>query len=105
MESLVAQMNEEARGPRTDLVLFEDAVDHVARVTRTLSTERGSALLVGVGGSGKQSLARLAAGIAGARVFQIAAAKGYGVAAFLEDIKVRSWHLLACLAARRYALI
>jgi hypothetical protein len=65
-----------------------DAVDHVARICRILSTERGSAMLVGVGGSGKQSLAKLAAYIAGSKVFQIAVSKGYGVASFLEDIKV-----------------
>lgn len=49
--------------------------------------ERGHALLVGVGGSGKQSLAKLAAAISGARTFQISSAKLYGVANFLEDIR------------------
>ena len=42
---------------------------------------------MGVGGSGKQSLARLAAFAAGCAVFEIQLARGYGRTAFLEDLK------------------
>jgi dynein heavy chain len=43
-------------------------------------------MLVGVGGSGKQSLARLAAHICGYEVFQIAVSSTYGVADFKEAL-------------------
>uniref|UniRef100_A0A4X2M0M8 AAA+ ATPase domain-containing protein n=1 Tax=Vombatus ursinus TaxID=29139 RepID=A0A4X2M0M8_VOMUR len=66
------------------LVFFEDAMQHVCRISRILHTSQGYALLIGVGGSGKQSLSRLAAYINSFEVFQITLRKDYG----LQDLKV-----------------
>lgn len=69
-----------------DLVLFQQAMEHICRITRIISLPRGNAMLVGVGGSGKQSLARLASFICGYEVFQIAVSSSYGVADFKENL-------------------
>lgn len=71
----------------TKLVLFEDALDHVTRIHRIIRMNRGHALLVGVGGSGKQSLTKLAAFAAGYFTFEITLSRGYGEAEFREDLK------------------
>ncbi|XP_077994098.1 dynein axonemal heavy chain 6-like [Glandiceps talaboti] len=69
------------------LVFFLDAIEHVARIARMIRQERGNALLVGVGGTGKQSLTRLASHICNYKCFQIELSRGYDYAAFHEDLK------------------
>lgn len=59
------KLSDSSKGGFAELVLFEDALLHLTRLCRVLSLDGASALLVGVGGSGKHSLARLAAFIAG----------------------------------------
>uniref|UniRef100_A0A668A8S8 Dynein, axonemal, heavy polypeptide 9 like n=1 Tax=Myripristis murdjan TaxID=586833 RepID=A0A668A8S8_9TELE len=69
-----------------NLVLFEEAIQHVCRISRILEAPHGNALLVGVGGSGKQSLCRLAAFLSSLEVFQITLRKGYGINDLKSDI-------------------
>jgi len=64
---------------KLNLVLFTDALLHLMRTSRLMAMARGSGLLLGVGGSGKQSLARLAAYINGATTFQITVTKVCGM--------------------------
>lgn len=71
-----------------NLVLFDDALDHVTRIHRAIRLDQGNALLVGVGGSGKQSLTRLAAFAAGCEVFEIKLSRGYSETSFRDDLKI-----------------
>lgn len=70
-----------------ELVIFDDALFHLLRTTRTVNSPAGNSLLVGVGGSGKQSLTKLSAHICKHRFFQIALTKTYGEKSLMEDIK------------------
>ncbi|KAA8595375.1 hypothetical protein FQN60_012510 [Etheostoma spectabile] len=71
----------------TKLVFFQDAVEHVSRISRMIRQERGNALLVGVGGTGKQSLTRLASHMCGYRCFEIELTRGYNYDSFHEDLR------------------
>jgi dynein heavy chain len=70
-----------------NLVLFDDAVLHVARIVRIVKQTGGHALLVGVGGSGKQSLSKLAAHVCGYALMSISVNPTYTMNDFRADVQ------------------
>uniref|UniRef100_A0A7S1PHU2 AAA+ ATPase domain-containing protein n=1 Tax=Percolomonas cosmopolitus TaxID=63605 RepID=A0A7S1PHU2_9EUKA len=85
--SYMKRYNDNTKVRQLDLVLFNAAIKHLVRISRIISMPRGNALLVGVGGSGKQSLTRLASFIAGYVTRQIALTKTYNEKDFFEDLR------------------
>ncbi|XP_047348543.1 dynein axonemal heavy chain 10 isoform X3 [Vespa velutina] len=72
---------------KLQMVLFNDALEHLTRIHRILRMHRGHALVVGTSGSGKQSVIRLASFAANCPVFEINLSRGYNENMFRDDLK------------------
>jgi dynein heavy chain len=85
LEARLAEYNE--TNSIMDLVLFKQAMEHVCRISRIISSPGGNAMLIGVGGSGKQSLSRLAGFISGCHIEQLNISSKFKEADLLEELK------------------
>jgi dynein heavy chain len=70
-----------------DLVLFGDAMGHVSKICRIITNPSGHPLLVGVGGSGRQSLSRLSSYTCGFLTTMIVISGGYGMNDLKADLQ------------------
>ncbi|KAL0236923.1 hypothetical protein PCE1_000320 [Barthelona sp. PCE] len=78
--------NLESKQP-LNLVLFKDAINHMCRIIRVLNQPQGNVLLIGVGGSGRKSLTRLASYIVDYEIFEIEMKKNYSQKDFYDDLR------------------
>mmetsp|Transcript_24429 Transcript_24429/g.96934 ORF Transcript_24429/g.96934 Transcript_24429/m.96934 type:complete len:2723 (+) Transcript_24429:2309-10477(+) len=86
VHEFLSDHNVESKAPMR-LVMFLDAIEHVTRIARILRQPQGNALLLGIGGSGRQSMSKLATYIIGYDLFQVEISKGYGRNEWREDLR------------------
>ncbi|EAY02556.1 Dynein heavy chain family protein [Trichomonas vaginalis G3] len=72
---------------RTPIVLFKEAMQHALRLVRVLRQPYGHALLVGMGSTGKRTIARFAAHVARMDIFEPQPMKGYDITQFRNDLR------------------
>ncbi|TPP51272.1 Dynein heavy chain and region D6 of dynein motor family protein [Leishmania donovani] len=87
VEEGLENYNTEPGARPMNLVFFADALEHLCRIHRVLRQPQGNALLVGLGGSGRNSLSRLATYLAGYSMFTIEIHKKYDQERFHEDLR------------------
>ncbi|RNF10287.1 1-beta dynein [Trypanosoma rangeli] len=87
VEEWLELFNGEPGTQQMNLVFFTDALEHLCRIHRIIRLPRGNALLVGLGGSGRYSLTRLATYLAGYTIFSVEIHKKYDSDRFHEDLR------------------
>ncbi|QQP52952.1 Uncharacterized protein FKW44_005260, partial [Caligus rogercresseyi] len=85
-EGLLQKYNQVSRKPM-DLVLFDFAIEHLCRISRVMKQPESHMILIGLGGSGRQSLSRLAAHISGYEFHQIELGKDDELPKWKSELK------------------
>ena len=91
-----------------DIVLFQTAIIHIARIYRVINMKRGHCMLVGMGGSGRHSLSRLAAFVGRMTSTQLQIRSNFTIKDFRAALRImyeNSSHLILDESLRRTVFI
>jgi dynein heavy chain len=86
-EEIIIEFKEQYSG-QMDIVLFDNALEHLTRIYRVLRLDCGHLLLIGTGGSGKKLFSKIASFTAKYHIFEIQLTRNYNEISFREDLKV-----------------
>lgn len=86
VECYLVEFNNMSKRPM-NLTMFRYTVEHLSRICRVLKQPRSHCLLMGIGGSGRQSYTRLAAHIMDYELFQIELTRNYTMKDWTEFLK------------------
>ncbi|XP_008419893.1 dynein heavy chain 3, axonemal isoform X1 [Poecilia reticulata] len=86
MELYLEEYNSSSKAPMS-LVMFKFAIEHISRICRVLKQDNGHLLLVGIGGSGRQSTSKLGTFINDYVLIQIELTKNYSMTDWRDDLK------------------
>lgn len=86
VECYLVEFNNMSKRPM-NLTMFRYTVEHLSKICRVLKQPRSHLLLLGIGGSGRQSYTRLAAHIMDFELFQIELTRNYSMNDWTEFLK------------------
>ncbi|XP_031754732.1 dynein heavy chain 3, axonemal [Xenopus tropicalis] len=86
MENYLQKFNSSCK-TSMNLVMFQFAIEHISRISRILRLPCGHALLIGIGGTGRQSVTKLAAFMSDFEFYQVSIQKTYTVSEWRDDLK------------------
>jgi len=89
LEKIIVQLNQSRSGSKDKLSLlfFDYFLQHLSRVARIITKPFGNGLLIGLGGNGRKTIAKIAAFVNNCNNFRIELHKTYGIPEWQEDLR------------------